>query len=478
MKRDESQIRLADRIKQYENQGKELKKINDMFKQNTILKEATNNFNPGQYKVNPDTNIASSDLNNPLIKTSSESNQINNAIAQNKLIDNKIEDVKSNVNTNYDNSKLVNNNLNTNNYPSSGAISDRSGTSSNFIPIQKKSPEIKYNPLLPPNKVNASPISTTTKNYFNNAADLKVNAINANSNQQNLLSTTSYDQKYKDLKLTSTAQNYLIKFEAENQKKTLGLTNIMNDNQNDKYREYLENIMNGKHAIPTNTINNNAVIKTQETTLPNGVYKNLNYDNSIKQPNDNSINNVNNYNLVSTNNTNTAENTNNTNTPIKGNSQNNLYYNEAKDSNLKIINYVSSYSESAKTNTYNYTGNNALNGQEQSKNTYDFSSSKPITYDKNYINDYLKTLNLYNNPDIKKIEIPNQAKNYPKENLDENSKKILLDLKKEIADSLEKFRNLNGNLDGNSLGSKVLSILKNINSQMEGAMDLFEKEGK
>lgn len=476
LKRDESQIKLADRIKLYENQGKEFKKIGEMLHQNAVLKDGENKINLEQVK-NPVTNSkTTTDNNNQLIKTTTSSNQNNNVVNQNKLSENNIQDPKviSYKNSNFDNNKVINNNNNNN--PISRAISERSGTPSDFTPFEKKLPEFKYSPYLAPNLLNASPIATTTQNYFNNATDLKNNATNNNANINNLLSTTSYDQKYKDLKLTSTAQNYLIKFEADNQKKALGLTNIMSTNQLDKYREYLDNIMNNKPANLPNDNTNNAVIKTQEAQRPNGVYTNLVYD-TKKQSNQYSISNKNNQSPISSsNNTKTAVNTDNSTTPVKGFSHNNQYYNEPKDYNVKPSNYISSYPESAKINASTYNG---LNGQEQGKTQYDLTSAaKPISYGSDFTTDYLKTKNMYNNQDNINFGQFNFANNDSNKNLDAESKKIIYDLRKQIVDSLEKFKNMNSNPESNILGSKLFAILKNLNIQMDGAIDLVEKEGK
>ncbi len=309
---------------------------------------------------------------------------------------------------------------------------------------------------------------------------MKLNSINRNVITNNILSTTSYDQKYKDIRIPSTEPSYTLKYLAENEKKTLGLTATTNtNNQPDKYREYLDNIMNNKPVTNTTLNNTNPpVIKTQDVQNPNEIYNNYVYETKKQYEQYPINNNQNNYPLIS--NTNISENTYTSNIPLKGNSQNNLYYIESKDSTHKMTsNYISPYLDSAKISPYNYTGNNVLNGQEQVKNQYDLSSeNKPINYGIEFKTDYLNNKNLYSNQDNTKFQLYNLANNDSNKNLDAASKKIILDLKKEISDSLQKFTISNSNIDINSLGSRVLVILKNLNSQIDGALDLIEKEKK
>ncbi len=240
---------LAERLKKFEDQGKEIKKISDFLKEEmnktplsnpTTATTTTTNSNNQTYNIqtynNQNTNNQNNNYqfsNNLTSNNQTSNNYINPLPYTNKEKEasiittvtnekNKIYSINNNVNN--INNNFCNQFSNNQNFPIK-AENDNSNTLQDMK-------NLNNNPSInPSNKTNLPQLTSITQNYFNNAFDLKNTNINDNLN--NVPSAASFDDRY--IGLSPMLRNYLMKLDEEKEKdkdkKNVGnLTNIVSSN--------------------------------------------------------------------------------------------------------------------------------------------------------------------------------------------------------------------------------------------------------
>jgi len=504
----DSHQNLTERIKKYEDREREFKKISEKlsglgkeanyiqhpdFQQNSNIKPNQNhNINTHIYNATPSINI------NTIFSTgNTNTNNAFNPISTQS---------SSNINSNYQISTPINSN----------EQKEKIEANNNRVHEEKKLQDKKLSNLIPPNKQNPNTFTTTTKNYYANAADLKNNMQNTNSNNNNVGAAISFDDRNQQVKLPLASQNYFNKLDLEKEKKEQGnLTNIVTtDSKENKYKDFLETTPK-KTPNFLNKYNNTADFKQNLIKPPDAQQKELktNFTNIGGNYNDQRNSNFSNTNVVSNNNNNFTQNLlgeikpfqignqnayvnltpNTVNSYTKENLNNNNTNNFNKNSNISTTNNINNplitnsnnligglnniYSNPLKEGNTNINNNNIKNNnanialsKTDSKNThtYDYTNSN-INYGN--VNPNLITTTPDNSNEI---ERKNTQINFI------NNINIFKDLKNQVEYSLEQFlknnENLINNPDHNNFTNKLYQILKDIKTQTDGAINLIDKE--